>query len=191
MKETTEVKEAVGVKFFGKIDINRKGAIASEIPAWSMTAQLDDLREGLARKKRSIERGEIPLDGIPQLREEIRVEEEKLIKIEDSRPHLNDTQENEVNRVRKSIAKKISPTMFTRTEMRQGLADPQDEAKKMVQPIIKLDKGEIAMCEANEIPVSKDGMVSRNQASKLYKLTQRYFGESGNIEYLRKDKVRG
>ncbi len=178
------------IKFFGKIDMNKAGRISSEIPAWSMKTHIDDLREEIQRKERAIARGDMPLDGIPYAQAKIKEESERLQEILNSRPKLTDKEVDSVDKCRKSLGSKISRTMFTRSDMKLGLADAQEEARRMKgMKTIKLDKEEVAFCEANEIKVNRDGWTSRDNASKCFKLLSRYLGESGNVEQLRKDKL--
>ena len=67
-----------GIKFYGKIDLNRKGEVASERPAWACPRQIDDLQESINRKKRALDRGEIPPDSILETRAELKREEERI-----------------------------------------------------------------------------------------------------------------
>jgi hypothetical protein len=178
-----------GIRFFGSNDYNKAGRIASEIPSWAMESHIDDLREGIESKRRAIARGDMPYDAIPQAKAEIEREEKQLQSILDGRPKLTAQETDKVARVYKDLSEKISESMFTRDEMMKGFANPQEEAKRMVKPVIKIDKETAEICEANGIRVEKvknSLMVSRNGASKMYKLIGRYLGEHSNTEYLRR-----
>lgn len=179
-------------KFYGKIDYNKDGGITSQRPAWTFRAQIDELTESIASTERSIERGDMPIDSIPEARARIRRESGKLKDILDSKPKLSEVEDNTVNKVEKSLAKKIAETMFTRTDMQKGFVEPHKEADRMVNPIIKLDENEYEMCKENGVKTweKRDGFyTSRNGAGKMWKTIRHYRGESGNVETLRKDKV--
>lgn len=182
----------MGVKMFGKIDINQYGKISSEIPAWAMQTHIEELSEEIDSKERSLARGEVPLDVVPQTREEIRKSRETLEKIIESKPKVSDAERDKLWKIYKETGKKIDDTMFSRSEMKLGLASPHEEARRMKDPIIKIDADMVELCEANSISVSKKGdsaYVSRDQATKAWKLIGYLIGEATNVEVLRRDKA--
>ena len=50
----------MSIVFYGKVDLNKAGKIASHMPAWTMQPHIDELEEEIGRKERALERGEIP-----------------------------------------------------------------------------------------------------------------------------------
>ena len=180
------------IKFFGKVDMNKQGNIASEIPAWAMTTHIDELQESIDSRGRALESGSIPFDNIQYQREELKKEKEKLNAIVESRPKLSELEENKLRKIQKEITPEIKNSMFTRSEMHMGLASPHEEVRRMIEPIIGINKEAAEICEHNGIRVTKKGnsvFVSRNGATKLWKLIGKYFGEQTNVEALRRDKA--
>ena len=180
------------ISFFGGVDKNKKGNRASEVPSWAMQTHIEDLREGIASKERAIERGDIPLDSIPQTRAEIQKEKQRLTDILDSRPKASPDVEDKLWKVYRSLSKDIQDSLFTRSDMKLGLASPHEEARRMVNPIIKVTKDIVELCEKNGVPVAVKGneaYLTRNNASKIWKWAGHYLGEPTNVETLRRDKV--
>ncbi len=173
--------------FFGPADRNKQGRVASEMPSWSMPRHLDELKENIDRQERYLERGEIPLDRVPYVREEIKRGKEKMNSILSSKPNLSDKQKDHVHKVFEDLKNKIPQTMYTRKDEKDGVADPHEEARRMVNPIIPVDK---ETAEACEIALRK-GMVSRNEATRMLKIIGSYLGEEVHIEQLRRDKKDG
>lgn len=180
----------MSIKFFGAIDRSKDGRISSQVPAWTMKTHVDDLEESIGSRLRSMERGEIPLDAMVQMKEEVKRDKEKLDRIKESKPKLSDVETDEVYKVYKSFSKDIKDAMFSRSDMKKGLASPHEEARRMVEPTIKINEKTAKLCEDNGIKVTetKGGLkVSRNGATKMWKTIGRYLGENSNAEYLRRD----
>ena len=177
-------------KFFGAIDRTKDGRISSQVPAWSMATHIDELNENIASRERNLERGMIPYDAVHQVKEELKVDKEKLDKILSSKPKLTDVEQDEVYKVYKSFSKDIKDMMFSRSEEKKGLASPHEEARRMIDPIIKVNEKTAQLCKDNGVKVTetREGLkVSRNGATKVWKIIGRYLGENSNAEYLRKD----
>lgn len=180
------------VKFFGRVDMNKQGNIASDMPAWSMTTHIDELQESIDSRERSLESGAVPFDNIQYQREELKKEKEKLNAILESRPKLSETDENKLRKIEKEVVPEIRNWLFTRSEMHMGLASPHEEVRRMTEPIIGIGKEAAEICEHNGIRVSRKGnsaFVSRNGAEKMWKLIKKYFNEPANVEALRRDKA--
>lgn len=178
------------IKFFGKVDLNKEGNISSQMPAWSMKNQLEELEEEVARKERALERGDIPHDSIATTREDLKKEKKQLNAIKESKPKFSETEENKLWKMHKDLGNVIKPTLFTRSEMMKGTASPHEEMRRMKDPCISVPKEIAELCSDNGIKVSEEKnnfLVSRDGASHMWKLIGRYFGENTNIEALRKD----
>lgn len=180
----------MSIKFFGKIDLNKDGKIASKIPAWAMRTHIEDLEEEIGRKERALEAGTIPLDNIPKTKEELRNEKKKLQSILESKPELTETEKNKVWKVYKDLGTAIKPALFSRSDMQKGLASAHEEMRRMKDPVMSINKEIAELCEANGIRVTekKEGLyVSRDGAVDMWKHIGRYLGEATNVEVLRKD----
>ncbi len=181
------------MKFFGKIDHNQHGNISAQKPAWAMQSSIEDLEENINAKKIALEAGHVPYDSIPATKEELKKEEIKLKEIMESQPKFKDiNEENAAYKIYKEMSDKIQETMFTRSEMKLGTVDAHEEARRMVDPIIKLTKEQAELARENNIKViEKPGglYTSRDGATQLWKLIGYYFSEKTNVETLRKDKA--
>lgn len=180
------------IQFFSKVDRNKAGKRASETPSWAMQSHIDNLRESIDSKKRMLERGNCPLDAVPQTQAEIRKEEARLNEILDSRPKTSPDIEDKLYKVYKSLGKDIQDTLFTRSDMKLGLASPHEEARRMTEPIIKVTKDIVELCKENEVPVNVKGgeaFLTRNNATKVRQWIGKFLGEETNVEALRRDKV--
>ena len=174
------------IVFYGQIDRNTKGNIGSQYPAWMLEGQIEQYREGIESKKRRLARGEVPQDSIPQVMQEIERESKRLDEIVGSKPKLTDKENDEIAKVYKTLSDDIKDSMFTRTDMMKGLASPNEEYKRMKTPVIKVTDKVAELCEANGIRV-ESGKVSRDGATKLWKITGAYLNEKTNVENLRRD----
>jgi len=174
------------IEFFGKVDRDSKGKIISQTPAWAMHTHIDELKEGIASKRRSIDRGLIDDAQVPYLKNEILREEGKLRSIEESRPKLTAKDTDSIHKSYEGLGSAIKETLFSRDEMMKGLADAGEEARRMVNPIIKVDPKLAESCGVK----TYRGKVSRNGASKMFQILGKTLGEPTNIEYLRPDRRR-
>ncbi|MCK5616850.1 hypothetical protein KAR91_84090 [Candidatus Pacearchaeota archaeon] len=176
---------------FGKEDKNEKtGQIASEYPAWYFESHIQELQETIDRKERALSRGDIPMDAIPETKAAIAREKSKLDAIMGSKPTPSIPEKDKLSKIYKALSAKISETLFKRSAMEWGTADAHEEAKRMVQPIISLDKEELGLAKSCGIKPDGNGKVSRNNAAKIFKLIGKLIGEPTNIEVLREDTVR-
>jgi len=175
-------------EFFGKIDRDRDGVIASEYPAWYFETHIENMREEMESLKRRINRGEIPHDGIPQAEAEVRNIKERLDVIENSRPKLDDKERDDLLALHKELSGHISDSMFTRSEMQMGLASPHEEARRMVGKLINISpklKGLASVCNVQ----MEGGKISRNDATRMWKMIGKLTGIGTNVEGLRKDRA--
>jgi len=183
------------IQFFGKVDKRKQdGKIASEYPAWYMRSQIEELEESINRKERELQRGTIPPSEVMYAKAELEKEQKRLGEIRESEPKLTDAERDSISKVYKELGKEIQDTLFTKTDMMKGLADAHEEARLMVGDVISVkDKAFAEMCEACGIPLEREGKarraISRNEASRVYKIIGRYLGENTNIERLRRDKI--
>lgn len=180
------------INFFGSMDRKGKtkdGAITSEYPAFYFNVQLDDLKEETERQERQIELGLVPPSELPYVKAEVARNKDRMNEIEQSYPKLSDKEKDAVYATYKDLGEKISDSMFTRTDMKKGLVDAHEEARRMSEPIIPI-KGQEKFFHNMGI-TAKQGKVSRNDAAKAYKIMGRFLGENTVIERLRKDRNTG
>lgn len=179
---------AMKADFFGEVDQDVRGNIASEYPAWYFETHLANMVEERDMLKRRIDRGEIPHDSVPQATAEVRSMTERIEQIEKSKPKLSEKERDKLLGLHHHLSEKISDSMFTRSEMQMGTASPHEEAKRMVEPRIALYPelmGIAKMCNVKIV----GNKVSRNDATKIWKIIGRLTGVGTNVEGLRKDRA--
>lgn len=173
------------ISFFSETDMN-KGKISSEYPAWYFNTMIDDLKEDIRREEWNLEQNIVPRDQLPVIRDRVKRLKAKLDAVEAARPKFSDLDKNKLTKTMKELGKEITSKMFTRSEMKKGLADSHMEAKRMTYPSISVtpDIAEVAkMCN---VPIV-GGKLSRKSAEKCWKILANYHGEPSNTEYLRRD----
>jgi archaellum component FlaC len=178
------------ISFFSESDMKVKSdgtkVVSSEMPLWYNRQMMEELREDISMCEFDIKSGRIAESQLGQTRERLTKLKNRYEEVEKSMPKLDDKFKDKLGKVHKELGARISDAMFSRSDMKKGLADVHEEARRMDTPIIKLgsDMNEIARA-CNVTPV--DGMVSRNQAEKIWKISSRYLGENSNTESLRRD----
>jgi len=180
------------VQFFGSVDRkDRKpdGRIVSEYPAFYFTTHIDDLEERLASNKRAIASGLINPQAIPELRAEIEKDSVRLAEINKSHIKLTGKDKDEAANLYKELGDKIQDSMFSRSEMMKGLANPHDELNRRITPTIPVGKHGEVFKNMGITPVK--GKVSRTQAARVFKILGKVLGENTNIEHLRRDVKHG
>ena len=174
------------MKFFGNVDRTKDGKLRSEMPSWYFQQHREELEESVRHKKYMLDNDLVPLTEKNLMKERLKQEEGRLGEIDASKPKITDADKNVISKGRIEIGKKIKDSMFSRSEMERGVADAHEEARRMSDPIIKIDtKEESELLSACEIEI-KDGKVTRDQASKAWKIGSRLLEESSNVEALRK-----
>lgn len=172
------------LEFFGKVDRDRDGNIGSTLPAWYFDSQVDTMKETIQRREAALERGDIPADYVYQTREDLKRDKERLDNIESSRPVLDEKRSDALGKAYKELSSDIKESMFTRDDMQRGFADAHEEARRMTKPCINIDPELARKCGVN----AKGGMISRNDATKIFKIVGKALGEETNVERLRKMK---
>jgi len=180
------------VEFFGSVD--RKdgkpdGRITSQFPAFYFDPQISDLEENIFRNERAIASGAIAPDAIPTLKGEIARDRQRLLEIQKCSVKLTGKDKDEAANLYKELGGKIQDSMFTYTEMMKGLANAHDELKRMKTPIIPVGKHAAVFKKMGINPVK--GNVSRDEATRVFKILGKTLGENTNVEHLRKDHKYG
>lgn len=178
-----EAQENSPVQFFGEVDLNPKGGVGSSYPGWMFPRLIEDLEEQIAYEDRQLK--DQLLDAVQKaaIQESMEKKKERLVKIKDSRPKLD---KDEASKVRDSLSEKIKESLFTYDQMHKGTADAHKELARMKDPCIKLDEKELEYALGARVQISSDKKVSRDSASKIYKIVSSYLGEDSNIESLRR-----
>jgi len=179
------------MEFFGKIDRQGgSGKIRSQYPAWYFDQQIEELQESVATKQRFLKQGVIPLDQLPNYESELKRDEQRLKDIVESRPKLSDIDKDKLDKARKSLGKRIQDSMFTHTDMDKGFASANEEAHRMVDPVIEVKDGDKELLDSMGITPTK-GKISRNQATKVWQIISKALDEETNVEILRKAGTTG
>lgn len=183
-KEKT-AKEATDVSFFGSVDLNQYGNPSGQYPSWAFPFKIQEMQDEVDENDRKIREGALDAPILAELRAENKKLKERLDAIRESYPKSLD--KDMVSRMCGEFGEKIAESMFTRADMQKGLADAHEECRRMLDPCIKLSPemaGFAQMCKAK---MTKDRMVSRNTAEKVWKIGRKFLGEDGNTERLRRD----
>jgi len=172
------------ISFFGKVD--RKGdRITSEYPSWMLDVHVDELRESVAQRERALERGDVAPSEVNYIREALKKEKARLAEIDVAKPKLTSEQTDKVAKEYDKLGKEIKDSMFSYDEMQKGLANPHEEARRMVNPCIKVD---FEVARACGVTPNEKGLVSRNDAAKIFKISGKFLGENTNVEALRRGR---
>lgn len=173
---------------FGNIDRTRDGAVASEYPAWAQVQQMDAFKEHIDQLERGINSGRFSRDEIHNVKAEKAKLESRLDDMMKSKPRPSDSERNMLYKHYKAFGAKIQASMFTRSDMKNGLASPREEAKRMKKPCIALEPDELGIAKSCNVQGDKKNMVSRDAATKVFKLLGKILDEPANVEVLRLDK---
>lgn len=172
--------------FFGKADRNKfTNAVQSEYPGWMHSTHVEELEEGINHKRRMLEQDMVEMANKPYIKEELRNEEKRLDFILRDKPEIPENMKDKIAETYREIGIKIADTLFSRSEMAKGIASAHEEARRMVEACIVIENPQII--RACNVTPTVDNRVTRNEASKVYKILGKYLGESTNVEYLRRD----
>jgi hypothetical protein len=180
-------KEKADFQIFGSVDLDTKGNVKSTYPSWYFTTMLDNLREEIQFSEYQIRDNFIPASELHVTQERLRQKKDKLKELESAIPRLNGRDKDTVAKVRDELSEKIRDKMYTREQMRKGLADAHQEARHMLEPCIELKGDALAMAKRCNVQVGKGGKVSRTGAEKTWKIMSKILEESTNVESLRRD----
>lgn len=173
------------VEFFGKSDMNSKGGRASEVPAWYLRQNKEELEQSIETAERQLRNEEIPQQNKPEHIAKLEKMKVKMDRINEETPNYSGASKDRVSKSTEDLGSKIAEAMFTRTEMMKGLADAHEEARRMSEPCIKLNEDQLILAKKAGCRIY-DGKVNRTDAERVWKFCRRSLGESSNTEYLRK-----
>lgn len=157
----------------------------SSMPAWSLKTNTDMLGEDVSRLGNALKNNQVPLEEVAYAEMEYKMKKERLDKINNSMPKLSGRQVDELREKRDTLSGKLRDGMFTRLQMEKGLVDPHEEAARMSEPCIEVDKKEFARMGMT----TTSGKVSRSEAELGWKMMNGLLGDGMNVntETLRRD----
>lgn len=175
------------IQFYGKADRNRDGVVKSEYPGWYLDhTHIDELKDSINRNQTLLDSGLCPPQRIGIIKATLDKEKNNLDSILASKPELSSAEKDKLAKVRKTLGELIKATMFSHSDMMKGIVDDHEEARRMVEFIIDVSGDVIyETVKAAEVPMF-DGKVTREGATKVWKLIGKLLGEPTNAETLRK-----
>jgi hypothetical protein len=190
MPEVLVKKDGVeDIEFYGAVDKNKKGQIASHMPAWYLTQHKEELDKNIDELQGALDRGFVP-DTEKELHRDRLVQfKKKRDEINESQPHFTENQKDQIDKISTEIGKKISAAMYTRSDMIRGTADAHEEARRMADPCIKLSGHQVMLAKKAGCKISDvkgDAMISRTDAERVWKFCKKAIDEPTNTELLRK-----
>lgn len=180
-----------GIQFFGNIDRvhgdDRKG-FASAYPVSYFKQQVEALKNDIEDSEMRLRDDRVPVTDIHKAKVELKKKKEKMDAIEQSIPKVSGKQKDELSKHYKDLSEKIRDAMPTRSDMMMGLADVHSEVRAMTKPCISV-KGMEFLRDMGIRPVN--GKITRNEASRAFKIIGNVLGEHTNVERLRRDRSGG
>ena len=170
------------IQFFGDVDKTPTGQISSEWPAWFFDVHVEKMEEAVARKKRQLERGEIPIEHRPIAKNEIAKEEQKIKEIHASKPKLNGGQKDMIAKAYRSIESQLQESMFTERDQKKGFVNPREELQRQSTAYVEVDPKIARACGLGE-----QKKITGKQAAKCYKIMGKVLGENTNLERIRRE----
>ena len=167
--ETAQVEEkpGKGIQFFGEFEKHPKGGYRSEYPAWMHTKLLSDMKDELKGKQKALDM-RLPNANEAELREQIRDMKARIDDIESSKPKLSAKMQDELKSAWEDLETGIKESLFTRDEMRLGLADAHRELERSMKKCIPI-RADLA--EAAGVKLEKGKFGSREDAIKVWRPT--------------------
>lgn len=173
------------VKFFGDIDRDYKGNINSSYPAWYFDNNIELLEQTIDSLRNRIENHKSHYEDLPYLQATLRADEKRLQLILESKPKLTNKQKDDLFEDYKSLGKSISDSFFSISEMKMGTVSAHSEYRKQKNPYIPINSS-LAKCFGLKV---FDGLISRDNAIRVWKIIGKLTGEPTNPEILRKDSL--
>lgn len=182
----TVANDKAEFQIFGSVDLTDKGQVKSVYPSWYFDHLKEDLQREVDRLETQIRLDQIPRSELQISRERLKQKQEKLLNLDNAAVTLRGKQKDKVSKVYEEIGQQISSSMFTRSDMKKGLADAREELNRMVEPCIEVRGDAMKLAQACNVRVTK-GKVTRDGAAKVWKILGKALGERSNVEALRRD----
>ena len=181
--QAATIEDKKGIQFFGEFEKHPKGGYRSEYPAWMHTKLLTDMKDELKAKQKILDM-RTPVANEGELREQIREMKSRIEDIESSKPKLSAKLKDELIGVSKELEEHIKETLFTRDEMKLGLADAHRELDRSMKKCIPI-RADLASAAGVKL---EKGKGSREDAIKVWRLTRKSVDSElhTNPEFLRR-----
>jgi len=173
----------MGIEFFGDIDKDNTGKVTSQTPAWFMDIHLEYLEEDTNKKRRQVERGEIPPEHLYMINNEIKNQQGKIDDIKAGRPKLIGGQKDMIAKQYHELQNLIADSLPTRRDDRRGYVNPRDELKRAKDKHIQVKPELAEACNMKH----NGGKISGDDANRMYRMMGRVLGENENVERIRKE----
>lgn len=172
-------------QFFSEIDFNQYGNVSGFVPAYMNPTLIEDLKREIESEEMALSRQDLNPERRSILSKSLNQKKERLHIIENEKPNID---KDKVNNAAKEVGKLISSAMFSEYDMKKGLADAHEEARRMSERCIEVAPEIANALKGCNIEVGSDRMVSRKHLEKAWKIMNKYLGESANVERLRRSK---
>jgi len=183
VKEPTPTEQS-DFQFFTEADFNQHGNVNSMFPAYTNLTLIEDLRNEISSAEIALSMQNISPDRRASVEKDLEIKKERLELIESGKPKVDETK---LKSIKKDIEGIIRDSMFSDSQMRKGLADAHEEARRMVEKRIPITSEVANLLSGCNVKINPDNkVVSRNDLVKGWKTIQKYFGENANVEQLRK-----
>jgi chromosome segregation ATPase len=186
MEEAAKPLEKANFQIFGSVDLDDKGRVKSAYPSWYFDPLKDELQNEVDRLEGQISQDRIPRSELQLAKERLKQKRDKLLNLDNAALELRGKQKDKVSDIRAELGEKIKDAMFTRDDMKKGLADAREEMRRMTEPCIELRGEALRLAQACNVKNVK-GKVTRDGAAKVWKIISKALGERSNIESLRRD----
>lgn len=172
--------------FFGAVDKHPKGTgYTGQYPSWMFDQLIDDLKESISNDERALADKVLEGEQLARTRTRLALSKERMEAIEQGRPVNID--KDRFNKMANELGDKIKESLFSADDMKRGMVEAHEEARRMKTPCIKLSPEEAGVAHRMGIKFDHtERMVSRDQAGKMWKILRRALGEGSNIESLRR-----
>ena len=177
------MEDSERIQFFGEVDLNSEGGRVADVPSWCFDIHIEEMQETIDRKRRQIELGIVTQESVHLMREEIKMEQDRLDQIVASRPKLTGNQQDKVYNAYNKLGQRIRDTLPTRKENEDGLINAHDELRRMKDKHISISPEIAKACMVKPV----NGKISGDEANKCYRILGSALGENTNVERLRKD----
>ena len=161
------------------------GKVGSEYPAYYFGQQIQDLKDSERRLSHDLDADLIPGRGKPAAVAELKKVKSKLDLIESSKPKLDGAILDALASAVKELGKQLTTSYPSRTEMAKNIPDAHREYEKDVTPCIDLNGDQLTIAKKMGCKIW-EGKVSRNDASKIWKICRNLQGENSDTECLRR-----
>ncbi len=173
----------MSIEFFGEVDKNAKGQNTSDLPSWFFNIHMEDLQEQVSRSERQIVSGQVNIEAVPMLKQEIVNKKKRISEIKKSIPKLTGSNKTQVGKQYNELKNKIADSMPTIRDNEKGFVDPREELKRLKEHHIEVSPELAESCSVKHVK----GKVTGDGANRMYKMMGRLLGENENVEKIRKE----